>query len=128
MVQAPAPDHVVAGGLPTEAMVAQVLVCKYADALPLYRQAGIREPFSVSRDQLRSPPRPAPAGAVPQAMQASARGRDALGGPGRRPKAVSPSAWRRQPVLAVDHTAAGGLPGQVAGETVSVTARERKRL
>ena len=36
---APAPDRPVAGGMPTEALVAQVLVAKYADALPLYRQA-----------------------------------------------------------------------------------------
>ena len=29
------------GKLPTDALVAQVLVCKYADHLPLYRQAQI---------------------------------------------------------------------------------------
>ena len=39
VVQAPAPEHLVKGGLPTEAMVAQVLVSKYAWHLPLYRQA-----------------------------------------------------------------------------------------
>lgn len=41
MVQAPAPARLIAGGLPTEAMVAHVLVARYADHLPLYRQAQI---------------------------------------------------------------------------------------
>ena len=39
VVQAPAPEHLIKGGLPTEAMVASVLVAKYAWHLPLYRQA-----------------------------------------------------------------------------------------
>jgi transposase len=39
VVQAPAPDRLIKGGLPTEAMVAHVLVAKYAWHLPLYRQA-----------------------------------------------------------------------------------------
>jgi transposase len=38
VVQAPAPPHLVPGGLPTEALVADVLVAKYADHMPLYRQ------------------------------------------------------------------------------------------
>ena len=37
--QAPAPKHVVPGGLPTEALIADVLVKKYADHTPFYRQA-----------------------------------------------------------------------------------------
>lgn len=39
IVQAPAPARLVEGGLPTEALVAQVLVAKHADHVPLYRQA-----------------------------------------------------------------------------------------
>ncbi len=39
VVQAPAPERLIKGGLPTEAMVAYVLVAKYAWHLPLYRQA-----------------------------------------------------------------------------------------
>ena len=39
VVQAPAPERLIKGGLPTEAMVAYVLVAKYAWCLPLYRQA-----------------------------------------------------------------------------------------
>jgi transposase len=39
VVQAPAPERLIKGGLPTEAMVVHVLVSKYAWHLPLYRQA-----------------------------------------------------------------------------------------
>ncbi len=39
VVQAPASERLIKGGLPTEAMVAYVLVAKYAWHLPLYRQA-----------------------------------------------------------------------------------------
>ena len=39
VAQAPAPERLIKGGLPTEAMVAYVLVAKYAWHLPLYRQA-----------------------------------------------------------------------------------------
>ena len=39
VVQAAAPAHLIEGGLPTEAMLAQVLISKYADHLPLYRQS-----------------------------------------------------------------------------------------
>ena len=38
VVQAPAPERLIKGGLPTEAMVAYVLVAKYAWHLPLYRK------------------------------------------------------------------------------------------
>jgi transposase len=43
IVQAPAPARLIEGGLPTEATVAHVIVSKYADHLPLYRQAQIYE-------------------------------------------------------------------------------------
>lgn len=39
IVQAHAPEHLIKSGLPTEAMVASVLVAKYGWHLPLYRQA-----------------------------------------------------------------------------------------
>lgn len=39
VVQAPAPERLIKGGLPTEGMVASVLVAKYAWHLPLYRQS-----------------------------------------------------------------------------------------
>lgn len=41
VTQAPAPAHLITGGLPTEATLAHVLVSKYADHLPLYRQSQI---------------------------------------------------------------------------------------
>lgn len=49
--QAPAPKHVVPGGLPTEALIANVLVGKYCDHLPLYRQSQIlaRQGITISR-------------------------------------------------------------------------------
>jgi transposase len=54
VVQAPAPARVIEGGLPTDALVAQVLVSKYADHLPLYRQAQIyaRQGISLDRSTL----------------------------------------------------------------------------
>jgi transposase len=54
VVQAPAPNRLIAGGLPTEALVADVLVSKYADHLPLYRQAQIlaREGVTIDRSTL----------------------------------------------------------------------------
>jgi transposase len=41
VVQAHAPEHVVPGGLPSEALIAQVVVAKFGDHLPFYRQAEI---------------------------------------------------------------------------------------
>ena len=41
ILQALAPEHIVEAGLPTEALLAQVAVSKYADGLPLYRQEAI---------------------------------------------------------------------------------------
>lgn len=54
IVQAPAPPHIVEGGIPTEALIAKVLVAKYADHLPLYRQAQIyaRQGIELDRSTL----------------------------------------------------------------------------
>jgi transposase len=54
VMQAPAPARLIEGGLPTEATVAQVLVSKYADHLPLYRQAQIyaRQGLNLDRSTL----------------------------------------------------------------------------
>jgi transposase len=41
VVVAPAPDRPIEGGMPTEALVAHVVVSKFADAQPLYRQVQI---------------------------------------------------------------------------------------
>jgi transposase len=60
VVQAPAPARLIEGGLPTEATVAQVLVAKYADHLPLYRQAQIyaRQGIELDRSTLADCKRP----------------------------------------------------------------------
>jgi hypothetical protein len=50
-VQAPAPERPVTGGMATEALLAHVLVAKYADFLPLYRQAGIFARRGVDLDR-----------------------------------------------------------------------------
>ena len=54
VVQAPAPARLIEGGLPTDAAVAQGLVSKYADHLPLYRQAQIyaRQGLTLDRSTL----------------------------------------------------------------------------
>ena len=51
VLQAPAPARIVEGGIPTEALIAQVLVAKYADHLPLYRQAQIYARQGVQLDR-----------------------------------------------------------------------------
>jgi transposase len=53
-VQAPAPARLIEGGIPTEATVAHVVVGKYADHLPLYRQAQIyaRQGIKLDRSTL----------------------------------------------------------------------------
>src|SRR4051812_13234970 len=54
IVQAPAPERPITGGMATEALLAHVLVAKYADFLPLYRQAGIfaRQGIELDRSTL----------------------------------------------------------------------------
>jgi transposase len=56
VVQVPAPARLIEGGMPTEAMVAQVLVSRYADHLPLYRQSQIlaRQGIEIGREVLAS--------------------------------------------------------------------------
>lgn len=51
VVQAPAPARLIQAGLPTEATVAHVLVSKYADHLPLYRQAQIMSRQGIDLDR-----------------------------------------------------------------------------
>ena len=51
VVQAPAPERPVTGGIATEALVAQVLVAKYSDHLPLYRQAQILARHGIDLDR-----------------------------------------------------------------------------
>jgi transposase len=54
VIQAPAPARIIASGIPTEALLAQIAVSKYADGLPLYRQETIyaRDQVLIERSQM----------------------------------------------------------------------------
>ena len=54
VVQAPAPERPITGGMATEALLAQVLVAKFCNHLPLYRQAAIfaRQGIELDRSTL----------------------------------------------------------------------------
>jgi transposase len=54
VVQAPAPERPIDGGMATEALLAQVLVAKFCDSLPLYRQSEMlkREGIVIHRSTL----------------------------------------------------------------------------
>ena len=56
IVQAAAEPHLVEAGLPTETLLAQTVVSKYADGLPLYRQEGsyARNGVELSRSLMAS--------------------------------------------------------------------------
>lgn len=41
VAQAPAPAHLIEGGVPTEALLAQVAVAKFSEHMPLYRQSQV---------------------------------------------------------------------------------------
>ena len=51
VAQAHAPEHVVPGGLPTERLIAWIIVSKFGDHLPFYRQAGIFERQGLHLDR-----------------------------------------------------------------------------
>tara|TARA_R100000935_G_scaffold34359_1_gene54985 strand:- start:867 stop:1421 length:555 start_codon:yes stop_codon:yes gene_type:complete len=86
VIQAPAPSHLIMGSLPTEATITHVLVSKYADHLPLYRQSQIlaragldlhRAVLAVGR-QGGLPPqaRRRPAGRTPETIRQTVHGRN----------------------------------------------------
>src|SRR5277367_1577173 len=51
VAQAPAPEHLIEAGIPTEALIAAVVIAKYADHLPLYRQVQIYARQGVELDR-----------------------------------------------------------------------------
>ncbi len=51
MVQAHAPARLIEGGLPTEALLAQVIVSTYSEHLPLYRPAQVFARHGVAVDR-----------------------------------------------------------------------------
>ena len=54
VVQAPAPERPIDGGMATEALLAQIVIGKFCDFLPLYRQAEMlkREGITIDRSTL----------------------------------------------------------------------------
>jgi transposase len=54
VMQAAAPARLIEGGMPTEATIARVSVSKYADHLPLYRQAQIYARQGIDLDRSKS--------------------------------------------------------------------------
>lgn len=54
VVQAPAPERPIDGGMATEALIAHIIIAKYLDASPLYRQAQIfaRQGIKLDRSTL----------------------------------------------------------------------------
>jgi transposase len=54
LVQVPVAPHIIDKGMPTTGLLAQVLIAKYADHLPLYRQEGIfeRAGMAIARSTL----------------------------------------------------------------------------
>jgi transposase len=51
VVAAPAPERPIDGGMATEAMIAHVLVSKFCDSLPLYRQSKMLERQGITLDR-----------------------------------------------------------------------------
>src|SRR5689334_5229099 len=51
VIQVPAPERPIPGGMATEALIAQVAVSKYGDGLPLYRQAQIHARDGIDLDR-----------------------------------------------------------------------------
>ena len=51
VIQAPSPPHLIEDGMPTEALIAHVLMSKYGDHCPLYRQVGIFARSGIKLDR-----------------------------------------------------------------------------
>ncbi len=51
VTQAPAPAHLIEGGLPTEALIAHVMVAKFSEHMPLYRQSQVLARHGVTLDR-----------------------------------------------------------------------------
>ena len=51
MAQAPAPAHLIEGGISTEALLAQVAVAKFSEHLPLYRQSQVFARHGIALDR-----------------------------------------------------------------------------
>ena len=125
VIQAPALAHLIEGGLPTEGTIAQVLVSKYADHCPLYRQSQIyaRSGVELHRSTLADWVGKASFHLRPVAerlaehlkrLDEAVHGRDARAGarprPGQDQDRVSLGARARGPRLERPGPASGGVP------------------
>src|SRR6185312_6127386 len=70
IIQAPAPARLIEGGLPTERLVADVVVSKFADHLPLYRQSQILARLGVRLERSTPARSLGTAAAEPQPLHA----------------------------------------------------------
>ena len=95
VIQAPALPHIIESGIPTEALLAQIAVSKYADGLPLYRQQAIYARDQVELDRSLMAPQ---ADAYDGYNQLYLAHRD-------RRRAVAPGRWwnRRSDTRSPDH-------------------------
>ena len=125
VTQAPAPAHLIEGAMPSEGAIAHVLVSKYADHCPLYRQVQIyaRSGLDLDRSTLAGkvrqglvPPQAdgRSAGRTPQAIRQAVHGRDPGAGsrprPGQHQDRVAVGAGARRPQLMRRRAAAGNTP------------------
>ncbi|WP_003615378.1 MULTISPECIES: IS66 family transposase [Methylosinus] len=51
VAQAPAPAHLIEGGIPTEALLARVAVAKFSEHMPLYRQSQVFARHGIMLDR-----------------------------------------------------------------------------
>ena len=96
VVAAPAPDHAIARGRAGAGLLAHIVVSKYDDHLPLYRQAEI-----FARDGRRAwRPRPCPAGSARRRRRCS-----------RWSTRSPPTSWRQRHLACRRHAGAGAGAG-----------------
>ena len=133
VTQAPAPAHLIEGAIPSEGALAHVLVSKYADHLPLFRQSQIlaRSGLDVHRSTLAGwvgktafhlRPLTAVSGGGAEDLGEPGGGRDAGTGPRPGPR-------QDEDGLPVDDGArrAGVVRGGPAGGGLSVCTEPRRR-
>jgi len=112
VVQAAAPDRPVDGGMATEALIAQVLIGKYGDHLPLYRQSQIfaRQGVELDRSTLCNWLRAGAAGSRREALAGEKGRRDLRAALGR-------ACWWLEPLYELVLSTVLSSPKVVADDT-----------
>jgi transposase len=134
VVVAPAPERPVDGGMPTEALIAHIVVSKFADALPLHRQAQMlaRQGLTLDRSTQANWVGRAELAKVPLAQRVECQ-RRAAGGCSRCMSCWSARCCRRRrcspttPRCRCSSPVAGGPRPGSCGATPSMTAPGRDR-